>query len=238
MTKGLCLRANDSRLLRSSRIASKDENHVRYWELTRQGRRTSMTYSYEYPNQPDREPFGESGIPIPPGPEPPIVESRRRAKWFISGAAAALLFAGTAAGVAVMNHTHHAVSSAPTTHSTTALQQWWAGAEKDFTDVQNASRDVDQAFSHYKPGALAAACQHVHDAAEVGMESHLPSPNPELTAELHAAVEDFHSAAHVCLAVVAGSQTDSDGAFFSSMAQGNKHMRAAQAIINRLLADV
>ena len=197
-----------------------------------------MTYSYEYPNPPDRGPFGESGVPIDPGLEPPMVESRRRAKWFIGGAVAALLFAGTAAGVAVMNHTHHTVSSAPTTPGTTAPQQWWAGAEKDFTDMQNASQEVDQAFSQFKPGALAAACQHVHDAAEVGMESHLPSPNPELTAELHAAVEDFHSAAHLCLAVVAGSHADYDGEFLSSMAQGNKHMRAAQDIINRMLAGV
>jgi len=197
-----------------------------------------MPYVYDYPNPPDQEPFGQSGVPIPPGPEPPIAESRRRAKWFIGGAVAALLFAGTAAGVAVMNLTHHTVSSVPTTPGNAAIQQWWAGAEKDFTDMQNASQEVDQAFSHFKPGALAAACQHVHDAAEVGMESRLPSPNPELTAELHAAVEDFHSAAHVCLAVVAGSQADSDGTFFSSMAEGNKHMRAAQSIINRLLADV
>lgn len=194
--------------------------------------------TYEYPYPPDREPFGESGVPIPPDPEPPIAESRRRAKWFISGVIAALLFVGIAAGVAVMNHTRHTVSSAPTAPGNTAIQQWWTGAEKDFDDMQNASQEVDQAFSHFKQGALAAACQHVHDAAEVGMESRLPSPDPELTAELRAAVEDFHSGAHVCLAVMAGSQADSDGQFFSLMVQGNKHMRAAQAIINRLLADV
>ena len=194
-----------------------------------------VNHSYEYPSPPDREMPGESSVPFPSGSEPDIAESRRRTKWFIGGAATALLIAGAAAGAVVMNHT---VSSAPATHSANVVQQWWAGAERDFTDMQNASHEVDQAFSHFKPGALATACQHVHDAAEVGMESHLPSPNPELTAELHAAVEDFHSAAHLCLAVVAGSQADNDGEFFSSMAEGNKHMRAAQEIINRLLADV
>lgn len=197
-----------------------------------------MNYVCEYPSEPGREPQWESGVPIASGPEPPITESGRRVKWFIGGAVTALLFAGIGAGVAVMNHTQHTVSSAPTTHSTTALQRWWAGAEKDFTDMQNASHDVDDAFSHFKPGALGAACQRVHDAAEVRMQSHLPSPNPELTAELHAAVEDFHSAAHLCLAVVAGSQAEYDGEFLSGMAQANKHMRAAQDIINRTLADV
>ena len=60
--------------------------------------------------------------------------------------------------------------------------------------MRNASDDVDQAFSRFRPGALAAACQHVHDAAEVEMQSHLPSPNRKLTAELNAAIKDFHFA--------------------------------------------
>jgi hypothetical protein len=197
-----------------------------------------VNYPYDFPNHRGEEPFEGSGVPFPADAEPDKAESRRRKMWFISGAATALLFVGTAAGAVVMNHTHHTVSSAPTTRSATAIQQWWAGAEKDFMGMQKASREVDQAFSHFKPGALAVACQHVHDAAEVGLDSHLPSPNPELTAELHAAAEDFHSAAHLCLAVTAGSQADKDGEFFSSMAQGNKHMQAAQDIINRMLADI
>ncbi len=191
-----------------------------------------------YPYPPEREPLWESGVPIPPGPEPPVVESRRRAKWFIGGALAALLFAGTAAGVAVMNHTRPPAPSAPATPKETALQQWWVGAQKDFTDMEHASEEVDQAASHFKPGALVAACQDVHDAAEVKVESHLPSPNPQLTAELHAAVEDFHSAAHLCLSVAAGSPANYDGEFLSLMAEANKHMRAAQDIINKMLADV
>jgi hypothetical protein len=55
-----------------------------------------VTYSDEYPNPSDWEPFGDSGLPIEPGPEPSIAESRRRAKWFIGGTVSALLFVGTA----------------------------------------------------------------------------------------------------------------------------------------------
>jgi hypothetical protein len=148
------------------------------------------------------------------------------------------VFAGATAGIVATSHTHHTDSSSPTTSSTTVLQQWWAAARPDFIEMQNASEDVDRAFSHFKPGALGAACQHVHDVAEVWMQSHLPSPNPELTAELHAAVEDFHSAAHMCLAVAAGSTVNYDAEFFSSMKQAKMHMRAALKIINQLLANV
>jgi hypothetical protein len=70
------------------------------------------------------------------------------------------------------------------------------------------------------------------------MQSHLPSPNSEVTAELHGAVEDFHSAAHMCLAVAAGSPVNYDAEFFSSMRQANMHMRAAQKLINQLLTNV
>jgi hypothetical protein len=137
-----------------------------------------------------------------------------------------------------MNHTHHKASSAPATPGTSAVQQWWAGAEKDFTDMQNASQEVDQAFSHFKPGALAAACQHVDDAAEVKMQSRLPSPNRKLTAELRAAVKDFHFASHLCLTAVAGSPSNYDGEFLSLMAQANKHMRVAQDIIDQILVNI
>jgi|SRR5271157_357006 len=164
--------------------------------------------------------------------------SIRRAKWFIGAAIVVLLLAGAAIGVVPTNRAQHISSSGPTTASTAALQRWWAGAQEDFTDMHNASGEVDQAFSHFRPGALLAACEHVHDAAEVRLQSHLPSPNPELTAELHAAIEDFHSGAHMCLAVAAGSAANYDGEFLSSMAQANRHMRAASNLINKMLTNV
>jgi hypothetical protein len=104
--------------------------------------------------------------------------------------------------------------------------------------MRDASDDVDQPLSHFRPGALAAACQHMNDAAEVKMQSHLHSPDQKLTAELNAAIKDFHFAAHLCLAAVAGSPANCDGEFLSLMAQGNKHMQTAQGIIDQRLTNV
>jgi len=70
------------------------------------------------------------------------------------------------------------------------------------------------------------------------MQSHLPSPDQKLTAELNAAIKDFHFAGHLCLAAVAGSPADYDGEFLSLMAQGNKHMRAAHDIIDQRLTNL
>lgn len=195
------------------------------------------TYADGYSNPPDRE-SNEAVVPIAPEREMSTTGSRRQAKWFIGGALIIVLFAGGSEGAAVANHMRQIGSAGSTTSRVTALQQWWAGAEQDFTDMRNASDDVDQAFSRFRPGALATACQHVHDAAEVNMQSHLPSPNRKLTAELRAAIEGFNFASHLCLAAVAGSPAQYDDEFLSLMAQANKHMRAAQDIIDQTFASV
>lgn len=174
---------------------------------------------------------------------PPNRPSKRWTKGLVAAAAvvAALSFAGGAAVIFATKADHHTGSSAPTTSTTsdiTALQQWWSSARDDFIDVKDASQQTQLAIDVIKPGALAAACQHVHDAAEVRLKSHLPTPNTELTAELQAAIEDFHSAAHMCLAVVQGSQVNYDSEFLSSMAEANRHMTAAQEIIDKALITV
>lgn len=173
-------------------------------------------------------------------PQAGPAKRKRRTKWFVAAAGiiAMLSFGGGAAGIVATHRERHTSSAAPTTSSMTAMQQWWSSSRSDFTEVRQASDEVRQALDVIRPGALVAACQHVHDAAEVGLQSHLPSPDAQLTAELHAAIEDFHSAAHMCLAVVAGSSVDYDAEFLSSMAQANRHMSAAQDIINKTLFSV
>ena len=165
--------------------------------------------------------------------------SKRRAKWFIGAAVALLVVAGAVAGPAATNQGRQANLARPTTASPTALQRWWAGAQDDFTATQNASGEVDQVYLQFSPRTLLGACQHVHDAAEVRLQSHLPSPNPELTAELHAAIKDFHSVTHMCRAATRASSVVDDGEFLSSLAEANSHMQAAQTLINTMLtADV
>lgn len=190
--------------------------------------------SYGYPSPPDRDfpDQGDGPVVFQAGPR------SRRSVVVLTAVCTALVMCCVAAGFIVMSRTEHHAASHPTPSETSALQQWWAGAQVDYAKLRTASDEVDKAFSTFKPGALEQSCQRVHDAAEVAMLAHLPSPDAELTAELRAAIEDFHYASHLCLAVARGSPTNYDGEFFSSMSEGNKHMRAAQDLINKLLADV
>ncbi|WP_292988475.1 hypothetical protein [Mycobacterium sp.] len=179
--------------------------------------------------------------PIPPAAQsfwPTAVESRRTGKWFAAAAALALLVASTTAVLLLTGRVDEVKAIHTPIADNSALQRWWAGAQNDFTDLHNASDEVDQVFQQFRPGLLVAACHHLHDAAAVGLRGDLPSPDAHVTAELQAATEDFHSAAHLCLAKFAGSKINYDGEFFSSIAEANRHMQAAQNLINRRLTDV
>ena len=68
------------------------------------------------------------------------------------------------------------------------------------------------------------------------MQAHLPAPNPDLTSELRAAIEDAHGAAHLCLSVAAGSMNNYDSEFIANVDQAGRHMQAAQDMINKTLA--
>jgi hypothetical protein len=44
--------------------------------------------------------------------------------------------------------------------------------------------------------------------------------------------------AHMCRTVAGGSSVLYDGEFLSSLAEANRHMQAAQDLINKMLIDV
>lgn len=166
-----------------------------------------------------------------------------RRKWLVVSASVVLLLliAGGSAAVLLRNHPRHVVSTAPTAPTiskSTALQRWWSETSKDFAATRDASDDVQHAIDRLDPIGLETSCQRLHDAADVKLKAHLPSPEPELTAEISAAIEDYHMAAHMCLSAAAGSVNSYVGEFQSYKDEANRHMKAAQDIINRMLVEI
>lgn len=80
---------------------------------------------------------------------------------------------------------------------------------------------------------LQKACQQLHDAAGVHVPARLPTPDPQLTSELQAAAQDAHEASHMCLAAAAGSMNSYRGEFAADIAQADKHLAAAQEIVDQ-----
>ena len=85
-------------------------------------------------------------------------------------------------------------------------------------------------------------CQKIEETSSAKLVAHLPSPDPNLTAEVRAAADDAHSGAHVGLSllqqgiyILPYDQERSSNEMWSFFEQATAHMRAAQDIINRNL---
>ncbi|KUI32625.1 hypothetical protein [Mycobacterium sp. GA-2829] len=173
-----------------------------------------------------------------PLPTPPDEDGRRCRYRSIRRRGAVLALIVAAVGgvllliLAVDRSTTPQVAAPP---EQVALRQWWSTAQPGVTGLQDALYDAESALRRFDAAALKSACQHMHDAAAVEVPAELPSPHRQVTAELTAAAEDAHSAAHMCLAVVAKSPNNYDGEFNATIAQAEKQMRAAMTLVNRVL---
>lgn len=168
-------------------------------------------------------------------PEP---EGRRR--WLHSTSRRAPVVAAivaVAVGLAVLIVVVDATRSADVVVGSeqAAVRQWWSTAQPAITDLQEALYDSESSLRRMNPSALASACQRMHDGAAVDVPAQLPSPDRDLTAELIAAAEDAHTAAHMCLAVIARSPNNYEGEFTANLDQAEKQMRAAMTLVNRIL---
>ncbi|MCF6387260.1 hypothetical protein L2K20_09770 [Mycobacterium sp. MBM] len=116
-----------------------------------------------------------------------------------------------------------------------SLSEWWSAAEGPFTDLQDSLQDAQQALKGLNPDGLLQACQTMHRVAAVELASTLPSPDPLVTTELHAAIEDGHAAAHHCLSVAAGSANHYDGEFVAELDQASRLLNSAYHRITKSL---
>lgn len=158
-----------------------------------------------------------------------------RALRIIVSASAVVVLAAVL--VAVTHRAEPGPSSAPPSTGNAAIQQWWSGAHKHFDGLQGAVKASREALEHRDEPELGPSCQTMHDAAAVELRADLPSPDPDLTAELDAAINDAHDAAHMCLSAVSGSLNNYAGEFVSNLDQAERHLEAALDIVTRSLLE-
>lgn len=149
----------------------------------------------------------------------------------ISVATSVLL--ATALGFTVAEH---AGREAPTTDLHTSTQHWWLAAHTPVDELRNALLDTRSALERQDATTLSTGCHKLHDAATVRLRAQLPAPDPQLTAELDAAINDAHDAAHMCLAAVDGSQNNYAGEFRSALDQVDRNLTAALMTVNNSLS--
>lgn len=174
---------------------------------------------------------GECGEPL----EEEAVSGWDRTKWTLvgAGAIAALVVLGSIIGYAITGGEQAAAPETAT--SDQAVLEWWSKARDPFADLAQSLADAQRALATADRPAMEDACQQMHDTANVELQSHLPSPSPEVTSELEAATVDAHEAAHMCLSVLSGSMNSYDGEFPVNLDQAEKHLVAAQELIRQSL---
>lgn len=151
---------------------------------------------------------------------------------------AGLMVAATVASIVALNGSE--VANSPSAASVPvdkgSFAQWWSSAEHYFTELRDDIDVAQDAGRTQDASALEEACQSMHDVSAVRLQALMPTPTRALTAELEAATQDAHGAAHMCLAAAAGSRNSYLGEFQASIDQAERHLRAAQRIINETLA--
>ncbi len=165
------------------------------------------------------------------------LSSRRpsyRRKWTIAiaGAAVALVVAGaTIAVVDAVAGQHTQTVTAETSHRA-AISNWWSGAQGDFTALRAALDDSKKAASRNDESAMYAACQEIHDTAEVSLQAKMPTPDALLTARVHAMIEDFNVASHMCLSALSGSTNQDAFEYMTYIDEALRQMHAAEDMVN------
>lgn len=79
--------------------------------------------------------------------------------------------------------------------------EWYAQAEEHFVNSTKFMQAVVDAIQAKDIGALRTACSALHDEQTVSLQAHLPTPDPALSTALQAEINDFHTAAHICMSL-------------------------------------
>ncbi|MBI2693858.1 hypothetical protein [Mycobacterium nebraskense] len=81
------------------------------------------------------------------------------------------------------------------------VAEWYSRAEEHFVNTTKFMQAVVDAIEDNDIGALRTSCSALHDEQTIGLQAHLPTPDPALTTALQSEINDFHAAAHICMSL-------------------------------------
>ncbi|WP_156745904.1 hypothetical protein [Mycobacterium sp. ACS4054] len=81
------------------------------------------------------------------------------------------------------------------------VPEWYSQAEVHLANTTKFMQAAVEAIEANDVNALKSACSAVHDEQTIGLQAHLPTPDPALTTALQSEINDFHTAMHLCMAL-------------------------------------
>lgn len=127
-------------------------------------------------------------------------------------------------------------STTPTTSQQDAVGAWWETTRVAAQELGDAMDKMGRAANHEDPTTLGITCQEAHDAVEKFRE-HLPSPDPQLTAQLEKALGDYDAAARICTTAMENGNLDDLKQAGALICEGNTYMNNAVDILRRDRGD-
>jgi hypothetical protein len=123
-----------------------------------------------------------------------------------------------------------APSTTPTPSRQDAIRAWHNAALVPLQEIHDAADKIVKAAEAFDLVTMGIACQEQHDAVEQ-VQQHMPSPDPDLTAQLQKALSDYSTAAAICTTAVENRNFDDFGQATTFVSEANSHMDQASSIL-------
>lgn len=120
----------------------------------------------------------------------------------------------------------------PTTSQRDAVDAWWETTQVPAQELRDAMNKIATAADLGDPTTMGINCQEAKNAVE-GFQQHLPSPDPDLTAQLQKALSDYSAAAAICTTAVENHNFDDLAQAGNLIREGNTYMDNATNILQR-----
>lgn len=112
-----------------------------------------------------------------------------------------------------------------------AIREWEGIAREHFKESAIALEQVSDASAAEDEAGLRAGCQRLHDTNSIGLQEDLPTPDPQLTAEVQQMIDDMNVATHACLRFALGRDPTDAGNYQEYLARAVEHLQRARAIL-------
>lgn len=113
-----------------------------------------------------------------------------------------------------------------------AIRDWEARTGDLFKRSAHALHQVSEASDAGDEAAVRSGCQQLHDANAVELQRLLPTPDPDLTAQLQRMIDDMNVATHACVRFVIARQPADSTNYQDYLARAVDHLQQAKAILD------
>lgn len=159
---------------------------------------------------------GNPTTPVPPSAGP--------------STAATVTSASVTASTTPQSTTTPSATPSPTSPAE-AIREWEGIAREHFKESATALEQVSEASAAEDEAGLRAGCQRLHDANSIGLQEDLPTPDPQLTAEVQRMIDDMNVATHACLRFALGRDPTDAGNYQQYLGRAVEHLQRARAIL-------